>query len=559
MNKVLTFLIGCSFYITISNAQVKIGSIGTPNTNAVLELDGGTNKGLLLPKLNSSQIIALTTAPDGLFIYNTTDGFIYIRKSGTWQKISDATTSTSGLTLPYTGSAATLAGLNVFKIQNTSAGNAISAEALGGGYGVYGYSNSDAGGYFTSVSGPSLLTGNGNVGIANFNPTFPLDVNGRIRLRNIAGFTAGIWFDKVNTPNTQSSFLGSVNDSILGIWNATGGGNKFFFNHVNNNFGIYNSNPRAPLSFQSAIGNKIDLFYTSDVSRYGIGIQGALMQLYSGSATDDIAFGYGSSTAFTEKMRIKGNGNVGIGVTNPGSKLEIVQASSSNAVSVNQTGSGFSVLAQNNNATATVLALNAGTGPSLITIGKVGINNTDPSFNLDVDGRMRLRNESASITAGFWLDGTTDATRSFVGTFNNNTMGLYGAGSGWSFLMDVNDGAIMIGTAQKAAGYKVNVGGKIIAEELRVSLRANWPDYVFEKNYTLPSFEALEKYIQTNKHLPNIPAAAEVEKNGIAVGEMQIKLMEKIEELTLYMLQLKKENDALKLRIDDLKKDNHHP
>jgi hypothetical protein len=117
----------------------------------------------------------------------------------------------------------------------------------------------------------------------------------------------------------------------------------------------------------------------------------------------------------------------------------------------------------------------------------------------------------------------------------------------------------MIGTAQKAAGYKVNVGGKIIAEELRVSLRANWPEYVFEKNYTLPSFEALEKYIQTNKHLPNIPSATEVEKNGIAVGEMQTKLMEKVEELTLYMLQLKKENDALKLSIDALKKHIHHP
>jgi hypothetical protein len=538
------------------NAQVKIGSSGTPNTNAVLELDGGTNKGLLLPKLNNSQIIALNTAPDGLLIYNTTDGFIYVRKSGSWQKISDATTNAGGLTLPYTGSAATLAGLNVFKIQNTTAGNAISAEALGGGYGVYGYSNSDAGGFFTSVSGPSLLTGTGNVGIANFNPIFPLDVNGRVRLRNNTGATAGIWFDKVNTPNTQSSFLGTVNDSILGIWNATGGGNKFFFNHVNNNFGIYNSNPRAPLSFQAATGNKIDLFYTSDVSRYGIGIQGSLMQLYSGSSFDDIAFGYGSSTAFTEKMRIKGNGNVGIGVTNPGSKLEIVQASNSNALSVNQTGSGFSILAQNNNATATLLTLNAGSGPSLITLGKVGINNSDPSFNLDVNGRMRLRNESASVTAGFWLDGTTDVTRSFVGTFNNSTMGLYGVGSGWSFLMDVNDGAIMIGTSQKAVGYKVNVGGKIIAEEIRVSLRTNWPDYVFEKNYSLPSFEALEKYIQTNKHLPNIPSAAEVEKNGIAVGEMQTKLMEKIEELTLYMLQLKKENNELKLSIDELKKGN---
>jgi hypothetical protein len=67
--------------IATVNAQVKIGSTGSPNSNAVLELDGGTNKGLLLPRLSNTQLTALTTAPDGLIVYNTTDGFyIYVKR-----------------------------------------------------------------------------------------------------------------------------------------------------------------------------------------------------------------------------------------------------------------------------------------------------------------------------------------------------------------------------------------------------------------------------------------------------------------------------------------------
>ena len=628
---VLAFIlfIGANIYL---QAQVKIGSAGTPNANSVLELDGGTNKGLLLPKLTATEITALTIAPDGLIVYNKTDNFLYIRKSAAWQKISDATNGVGGLTLPYTGTASTVGGAE-FSITHTTT------------FGDVAYFNNTSGGAaITTASGNNkfnMTSGNMGIGIPvglGENPTL-----GRLVVRGTVGATVAV-FDDINAGislqsnlpavgfneyyNAGSKFISSgfggklalqISNGDLGwyVTNVTGtaaaaatlnqrfgisrAGSMFiqgadagyiFKDRTSTNYAGWNwyadagkaslyryniggntitvdstgamglqgiTSPTAPLTFSNATGNKLDLYYGTASSRYGIGLQGGLMQLYSGSATDDIAFGYGSSTAFTEKMRIKGNGNVGIGVTNPGSKLEIVQASSSNAVSVNQTGSGFSVLAQNNNTTATVFALNAGTGPSLITLGKVGINNTDPAFNLDIEGRMRLRNESATVTAGFWLDGTTDATRSFVGTFNNNTMGLYGAGSGWSFLMDINDGAIMIGTTQKATGYKVNVGGKIIAEELRVSLRSNWPDYVFEKNYNLPSFETLEKYIKTNKHLPNMPPAAEVEKNGIAVGEMQTKLMEKVEELTLYMLQLKKENDALKLSIDALKKDSHHP
>lgn len=309
--KKIAFLSFLSFVLFQANAQVKIGSAGNPNSNAVLELDGGTNKGLLLPRISNPQMVALNAAPDGLMIYNTTDNSIYIRKIGAWQKLTDALDAGNGLVLPYSGAASVAAGNSVFKIQNSGAGNGINGEALGTG----------AGGFFNSTSGPALITGTGNVGIGTVNlnpplflltpPQFPLDVNGRVRLRNSPGGSPGIWFDKVaNTPTLeQSAFLGVLNDSIVGLYGTKAGQWKFFMNHDNNNFGIYNSNPRAPLSFQAVAGNKIDFYYVSPTSMYGLGLGSGELQLYTADNTHHTSIGYGSNAAFTETFRVNNNGN----------------------------------------------------------------------------------------------------------------------------------------------------------------------------------------------------------------------------------------------------------
>ena len=311
MKKAL-FLLSFSFATGISLAQVKIGSTGNPNSNAVLELDGGTNKGFLLPRISNPQMLLLNAAPDGLMIYNTTDNSIYIRKIGVWRKITDALDGGNGLVLPYSGAASTADGLNVFKIQNTGAGNGINGEALGTG----------AGGFFNSVNGPALITGTGNVGIGTLNtyspnflltpPQFPLDVSGRIRIRNYPGGSPGIWFDKVsNNPTAleQSAFFGVMNDSIVGLYGTKNGQWKFFMNHDNNNFGIYNSNPRAPLSFQAVVGNKLDFYYVSPTSMYGLGLGSGELQLYTADNTHHTSVGYGSNASFTETFRINNNGN----------------------------------------------------------------------------------------------------------------------------------------------------------------------------------------------------------------------------------------------------------
>ena len=84
-----------------------------------------------------------------------------------------------------------------------------------------------------------------------------------------------------------------------------------------------------------------------------------------------------------------------------------------------------------------------------------------------------------------------------------------------------------------------------MAEEVRVELNGTWPDYVFAKDYKLMPLQNLKKYVFENNHLPEVPAAEEM-KDGIEVGKMNKMLMQKVEELTLYIIQLNEEVQELK-------------
>ena len=122
--------------------------------------------------------------------------------------------------------------------------------------------------------------------------------------------------------------------------------------------------------------------------------------------------------------------------------------------------------------------------------------------------------------------------------------------TGESFV--ISTGAFLVdGTPTILA--KVNTAGLETIEAKVLALLAA-PDYVFEEDYNLPSLEEVEAYIKANKHLPEIPSAAEFEANGIQLGKMSFDLLKKVEELTLYMIELKKENEALKARIEALEK-----
>ena len=100
-----------------------------------------------------------------------------------------------------------------------------------------------------------------------------------------------------------------------------------------------------------------------------------------------------------------------------------------------------------------------------------------------------------------------------------------------------NTGNVGIGITDPGT-WKLAVNGKILATEIKVE--TGWADYVFEKDYLLPSLEEVEKHILEKGHLINIPSAAEVEANGIELGEMNRLLLEKIEELTLYIINQEK-------------------
>ncbi|EJL62660.1 tail fiber protein [Flavobacterium sp. CF136] len=115
------------------------------------------------------------------------------------------------------------------------------------------------------------------------------------------------------------------------------------------------------------------------------------------------------------------------------------------------------------------------------------------------------------------------------------------------------NGNIAIGTDLNPADYKLAVGGKIIAEELKVQLQsAPWPDYVFRNDYKLPTLEEVEKQIQEKGHLINMPSATEVKENGFEVGEMTRIQQEKIEELTLYIIKLNQQLKAQEKRMQAL-------
>lgn len=103
--------------------------------------------------------------------------------------------------------------------------------------------------------------------------------------------------------------------------------------------------------------------------------------------------------------------------------------------------------------------------------------------------------------------------------------------------------------------FQVMPSGYVYAREIEVALDP-FPDYVFEKDYELMPLEELETYIKHEKHLLNIPSAKEVDNNGVGLGELVLLQMEKIEELTLYMLEMNKKIKALEAENQKLKNIN---
>ncbi|HQU99852.1 MAG TPA: hypothetical protein PLO59_01775, partial [Bacteroidia bacterium] len=165
---------------------------------------------------------------------------------------------------------------------------------------------------------------------------------------------------------------------------------------------------------------------------------------------------------------------------------------------------------------------------------RVGIGTNNPGAYLHVNADDVTLPFAVQINGASKLKTNTNGSVSIGGVPSGPTNGLY-----------VN-GDVVIGTSTPAAGYKLSVNGKVMCTELRVELNNSWPDYVFNDTYKLPTIKEMEQHINQYKHLPGIPSAAQMESNGgFDVGVMQTKMMEKIEELSLYIIQLEKKIEKL--------------
>lgn len=149
---------------------------------------------------------------------------------------------------------------------------------------------------------------------------------------------------------------------------------------------------------------------------------------------------------------------------------------------------------------------------------------------------VKLANENGKVV--IFLDDKTYCINFGVKAIGGGDPSYY---QGWTIADEPITGSITKTLAYKNAFGNVKVDGKLEAKEIKVTLTPT-ADFVFEKEYGLPKLEEVEKFVKENKHLPEIASAKEMEKEGVNVGEFQIKLLQKIEELTLYSIDLNKKN-----------------
>jgi hypothetical protein len=173
-------------------------------------------------------------------------------------------------------------------------------------------------------------------------------------------------------------------------------------------------------------------------------------------------------------------------------------------------------------------------------------------------GVRGLANAGAYTGTGYGVYGSATGT-------DGIRIGVYGTASGginnWAgyFVGDAYISSdLRIGTLTQATGYSLSVNGKVACTEVLVEAFANWPDYVFADDYKLLSLDELEQSIQENNHLPGLPSAAEIEEDGLQLGDMQKRMVEKLEELTLYTIEQGKLINELRQRMEDLEKENAH-
>lgn len=257
------------------------------------------------------------------------------------------------------------------------------------------------------------------------------------------------------------------------------------------------------------------------------------------------------SSSGTDYMTLTNAGRVGIGLSNPSEKLHVNG-------NIELTGGYRKIMLSKSNVSSEFIIAGHGQGGGLMinaeysTSGNPqsnasftvnpGTYNTSAGY-LDYDGNARrwtLFNSAPSSGVG------TSVSFIPIGIFDDSFIAFSTTGNEADFRIG-SSGNVGIGTT--SPDEKLTVKGTIHAEEVKVDLSVPGPDYVFEADYNLRSLEETEAYIKVNKRLPETPSAKEMEANGVQLGEMNMLLLKKIEELTLHMIKMNKENMELRKQL----------
>jgi hypothetical protein len=286
------------------------------------------------------------------------------------------------------------------------------------------------------------------------------------------------------------------------------------------------------------------------------------------------------------------SGNIGIGTTTPGGKALYVRANSNgdhSSVIENASSTGYGLVLNSANDPLRVGPLGDYNGSyfKIASNGNIGIGTTSPSTKLHVVGIGGSTNIGNSPTSGDFViqantgsrSLTTGAQLEFVIPANSDGSNFWGqarilavagnsstgnasgkmilgtrrywqkpgtTGQAWYYGDDLvidQSGNVGIGTTNP--NQKLTVNGTIYGKEVKVDLNVPGPDYVFANNYQLLALTELKTYIDKNKHLPEVPSAAAMEADGINLGEMNMILLKKVEELTLYIIEQEKRINKL--------------
>ncbi|GCC50449.1 hypothetical protein SanaruYs_06640 [Chryseotalea sanaruensis] len=304
-------------------------------------------------------------------------------------------------------------------------------------------------------------------------------------------------------------------------WNPNGAttGNIYY---NGGNVGIGESSPSSPLHIKSNINRtlRLDFIGLSEGNSYtwqSFSANSVEQWRIIGKENDNASLEFYNKSGVS-RLSLLQNGNIGIGVSQPGAKLEV--NGNINVGSPNSVVLGYG-------ATLSFLGASLNGDPLWISRYNNSANKSELRLNLGDD--FGQQEDMFTIGTHHWNGGE------------------------WKPHFSVHaSGKVGIGTTNPDA--KLAVKGTIHAEEVKVDLQVPGPDYVFEPTYQLPSLTKIENYIKANKHLPEVPSAKEMETNGINLSEMNMLLLKKVEELTLHLIRIEKENELQRKEINELKR-----